>query len=88
MSRRNLATSVAQSYSLDAEVGSALRRAVEAEAKTASALAVELARDAVEAAADDRLGDALRLLSAAGPEATEVMLSGPWPWWYDKRSVA
>jgi len=58
------------------------------EAKAAAALAVDLAREAVEAVDQDRLGDALSALSQAGAEADKVMLLAPWPWWYDKTGVA
>jgi len=88
MSWRGLSESWAQSWHLGGRSGDALRRTVETEAKAAAALAVELAREAVEAADQDRLGDALGALSLAGSEADQVMLVAPWPWWYQKRSVA
>lgn len=76
---RDVATSWAQAWQLPAAPRVALMAAAEDAAQRAAARAIDLARDAVDAADDDKLGLAIALIHTAGCETSEVLAVG-WPW--------
>lgn len=78
-SGRRLAASWAQAWGLPGPAGAAMRATVEAEAAEAAAHAVDLAREALTAADNGRLGDALELIADAAAEAREATVAG-WAW--------
>ena len=80
---RRFSASWAQAGRMPDRAGEVMRATVEAEARDAAAHAVDLARQAVEAFDDDRLGDALELIVSASEDAQEAMSVG-WSWWLDK----
>ena len=87
MNRRMTWRHVGESYRLSRRVGGRigrlLERSAEASALEAAAAALELANEALDVAAQGRMGAAMTLLNRAGIEAGQAIEVG-WPWVLDE----
>lgn len=82
MTWRHISASVRLSHQIGGPIGLLIARSAEASAKEAADHALELAREALDVAAQGRLGTAMGLLSLAGSEAGQAIEVG-WPWVFD-----